>query len=169
MSCRLFINVFVVLMLVLPGYGEARERLKKDYSDKEIVDILKDEGYRAVAIVDERVIEIKVDGRSHFLTVYEDGDLQLYFGVTGYDIPVAAMNEWNMTKRLSRAYIDHEGDPVIEADLLANAGYSDRHLVEFVKVFVEVVNVFRNFLLSQDRSGAAGESGDLTPTVTQRT
>lgn len=42
------------------------------------------------------------------LYVCDDDDLQLYFGVTGYDIDAATINEWNLSCRLSRAYLDEE-------------------------------------------------------------
>lgn len=148
----LFFRCFVIALvgLALSSAALAADKPRKSYSDKELVAILKAEGFAAANIFDERVIEIKVNGQAYYLNVYDDDDLQMYYGVTGYSIPVAAMNEWNRTRRLSRAYIDHEGDPVIESDLLANAGYTERQLVEFVKVFIDVVDVFRDYLREAD-------------------
>ncbi|MEO0997785.1 MAG: YbjN domain-containing protein [Pseudomonadota bacterium] len=148
----LFYRCFVTALagLVLSSGALAADKPRKSYSDKELVAILKAEGFAAADIFDERVIQIKVDGQAYYLNVYNDDDLQMYYGVTGYSIPVAAMNEWNRTRRLSRAYIDDEGDPVIESDLLANAGYTERQLVEFVKVFIDVVDVFRDYLRETD-------------------
>ena len=146
------IRLFVVIsfVLALPIAAAAQEQLKKHYTDEELVDILKDDGYRAVEISEDRVITIKVDGTTYALYVYDDDDLQLYFGVTGYVLTPEQLNEWNRTKRLSRAYLDDENDPILEADLLANAGYTEQQFLEWFKVFNYSALEFRQFLIEND-------------------
>ncbi|GHA81905.1 hypothetical protein GCM10009069_01230 [Algimonas arctica] len=56
------------------------------------------------------------------------------------------MNTWNRTKRLSRAYIDLEGDPVVEADLLADRGITRVQFANFMTVFQTTVSQFRDFV-----------------------
>ena len=136
------------LPLVAAGQGE----LQKSYTDEELVEILNEDGYRAVDISEERVITIRIDGLTYVLFVYEDDDLQLYFGVTGYEVDADAMNTWNRTKRLSRAYIDDENDPVLEADLLANAGYTKEQFLEWLEVFNFSAREFQQFLIENDKS-----------------
>ena len=55
---------------------------------------------------------------------------------TDQPLPLDSINEWNRTKRLSRAYIDSEGDIALEADLLANGGLNKERVLAFVTVFV---------------------------------
>jgi hypothetical protein len=145
------IRLFVVISFVLAlPMAAAEEQLKKRYTDEELVEILKNDGYRAVEVSDDRVITIKVDGTTYALYVYDDDDLQLYFGVTGYVITPEQLNEWNRTKRLSRAYLDDENDPILEADLLANAGYTEQQFLEWFKVFNYSALEFRQFLIEND-------------------
>jgi hypothetical protein len=103
--------VLLVLAVAIPAIGLAQEQPQKSYTDEELIEILRNDGYRAVELTEDRVISIKVDGLTYVLYVYEDDDLQMYFGVTGYVLTPGHMNEWNRTKRLSRAYLDHENDP----------------------------------------------------------
>ena len=138
--------------LALPVAVNAQQQLKKSYTDEELIEILRNDGYRAIDHTDDRVISIKVDGVTYVLYVYEDDDLQLYFGVSGYAVDAADMDAWNRTKRLSRAYIDDEGDPILEADLLANAGYTEEQFLEWFKVFNYSVLEFRQFLIENDES-----------------
>jgi len=142
----------VLLMFVLFSSmtAGAQGELQKHYSDEELIEMLKDDGFRAVELTEERVIKIRVDGLPYFLYIYDDDDLQLYFGLTGYSVDVNAMNDWNRTRRLSRAYIDDENDPVLEADLLANAGYTKEQFLEWFKVFTYSVLEFRQFLIEKD-------------------
>jgi len=140
----------IVLALAMPLAAVAQEQLQKRYTDNELVDILKEDGYRAVEISEDRVITIKVDGLTYALYVYDDDDLQMYFGVTGYVLTPEHMNEWNRNKRLSRAYLDDEGDPILEADLLANAGFTEEQFLEWFKVFNYSALEFRQYLIEND-------------------
>ncbi len=145
-------TLLLLVCLAFSLTANADATLKKAYSDEELIAILEDDGYRSVELAEERVISIKVDGMTFMLYVYDDDDLQLYFGVTGYDIDTAIINEWNMSRRLSRAYLDGENDPILETDLLANAGYSDEQFLEWVKVFMWSAVEFRQFLVESDKS-----------------
>ncbi len=146
-------RTLLVLFFFLSTASFADETsLQKEYTDEELIAILEAGGYRSVQLVEDRAISIKLDGMTYMLYVYEDDDLQLYFGVTGYDIDVEAINDWNRSRRLSRAYLDDENDPILEADLLANAGYSEEQLLEWIEVFSWATTDFRQFLVENDKS-----------------
>lgn len=159
---------FLCGALLLAGTAIAADELRKDYSNKELVRFLRDDGYSAVKIADtddeRRLIEIKVNGSHYLLQIFDDGDLLLYFGMTGFDISKDAINEWNRQQRLVRAYIDHENDPILEADLLANAGYSERQFTEFLKVFVQLSVEFQSYLREVD--GIQPQHEDTHQTLT---
>ncbi|MEM7762621.1 MAG: YbjN domain-containing protein [Pseudomonadota bacterium] len=146
--------------------------LRKDYSQAEIIGMLRAEGYSAVRDTTsddgERSLEIKVNGITYSMRVFNDGDLLLYFGMTGFDVDVADINDWNRRQRLTRAYLDHENDPILEADLLANAGYNAKHLTEFLAVFIEMSLRYRDHLREVDRAPIvpAEDTGDTHETVT---
>lgn len=149
---RSMFRVMLLAALALPLSALAEEPLKKTYSDEEFIEILKNDGYRAVQKIDDRHIRIKVDGYSYDLLIYGDDDLQLNFGMTGYALDNGDMNEWNRTRRLSRAYLDDENDPILEADLLANAGFTAAQFLEWFEVFVFSASEYRQFLIEQDQA-----------------
>lgn len=105
------------------------------YSVEQLAAMLTEEGYQQVVNKGDHLV-FNVDDIRYALFRLDDGDLQLYFGVTDQPLPLDAINEWNRTKRLSRAYIDSEGDIALEADLLANGGLSKERVLAFVTVFV---------------------------------
>ena len=88
---------------------------------------------------------VKKDGRSVLLIIYGDGDLGIYYGARG-TIPLQAINEWNKTKRLSRAYLDNDNDVALEADLLSNGGMNEEKVVSFVKFFFQSVGQYVDFV-----------------------
>jgi hypothetical protein len=152
MSSNVLRFVIVAAVCAVSLAVAAEEQLRKQYSDEQLIDILRNDGYRAVERSDDRVITVKVDGLSYVLYVYDDDDLQMYFGVTGYVLDAEHMNEWNRAKRLSRAYLDDDGDPILEADLLANAGFTEEQFLEWFKVFNYSALEFRQFLIENDQA-----------------
>ena len=122
------------------------------FTDNQLIRLLKDEGYGAVTSLKEGAIRIKINGRSYILFNLDDGDLQLYYGATGVKLTYRIINEWNRTKRLSRAYLDDKKDPVLEADLLSNGGMTNEKVAAFFRVFVQSVKKFRTYILEKDLS-----------------
>ncbi|MFK8052524.1 MAG: YbjN domain-containing protein [Woeseiaceae bacterium] len=162
-----FFAITLVLSFVLCGSATA-ETLRKDYDNDEIIEILRADGYSAVKEVNgdegQRTIEIKVNGSTYALRIFDDGDLLLYFGMTGFSLTADDINRWNQVHRLTRAYLDSDNDPILEADLLANAGYSPAQMTEFLKVFVQQTVDYMQYLRDVDQSESF-DGGDDSPTL----
>ena len=147
---RSTVALTLTALMLLPAIAAADGQLRKSYSDDDFVEMLRDDGYRAIQKIDDRHLRIKVDGYSYDLLIYDDDDLQLYFGMTGYTLDTNDMNEWNRTRRLSRAYLDDENDPILEADLLANVGFTNAQFLEWFEVFLYSAGEFRRYLSDRD-------------------
>ena len=151
-------TIFTLFLLASAPSLFANSELAKKYSDAELIEIIKGEGYSAVKKAKEGTIHIKIDGRSYFLLNKKDGDLQTYYSIGGANISYKDINEWNKTKRLSRAYLDKDSDLTLESDLLANAGLSEKMVTEFFSVFKGSVKVFRRFIVEQSNINNASDS-----------
>ena len=79
-------------------------------------------------------------------TLISCGDGQS-FRLRGVAVSSQVINEWNRTKRLSRAYLDQDLDPVLESDLLSDAGLTRSQVVRFVQVFVQATRLYEVFLI----------------------
>lgn len=76
--------------------------------------------------------------------------LQLYAGwLTGGAVPCEVTNEWNRLRRGSRAYIDDEGDAVLEADLYLRGGVTWETMRQFIERFEGGMSAFLSYLLSE--------------------
>lgn len=53
---------------------------------------------------------------------------------------------------MSRAYLGDDMDPILETDLLANAGITPKQITEWVEVFLNSATQFRLFLGENDQS-----------------
>ncbi|SDF51902.1 Putative sensory transduction regulator [Thermus arciformis] len=58
----------------------------------------------------------------------------------------ARINEWNREKLFSRAYLDEDGDPVVEADLDLEGGVTDGAIREFLETFRETLEAFADWI-----------------------
>ena len=137
-------------LLALSGASASAESLRK-FSLGQLSEIVKGEGYGTVSLHDDHV-RFKANGRMYGLYLYDDGDLQMYYGISGVQLTPGDINQWNRDYRLSRAYMDDDGDPVLEADLLANAGINEDMVREFIKVFIDSSMRYRLFVMKHDRS-----------------
>jgi Putative bacterial sensory transduction regulator len=78
--------------------------------------------------------------------------MTLYAGFTASSSStVQRMNEWNSTHRFTRAYIDEEGDPVLEMDLnFTFGGVSERQLEDSLALWESSITMFRTFIYGKD-------------------
>lgn len=139
-------RIILIILTLLVSTPVFAQDLLRNLSTGDVETLLKSEGYAAVETYSDSQLLLTVDGHKFLITIFDDGDLQLFYGISGVDTDIDAMNAWNRTKRLSRAYIDEEGDPVLEADLLADRGITREQFVNFINVFKMSVRGFRDHL-----------------------
>lgn len=144
-KASLLLSLTLALALIATS-ASADTMLISKFTDDELVNILKNDGYKSVEKLEDGVLIIQIGGSPYILFNNDDGDLQTYYGLDGANISLEVINEWNRTKRLSRAYLDSSLDPILEADLLANGGLTDKHVTEFMDVFVTSVQLFKCFV-----------------------
>jgi hypothetical protein len=147
---RTFATSALLSLCLLAAPAAQAADLQARFTDNELIQILKGEGYSTASNLKPGAISLKIEGKSYVLFNGKDGDLQLYYGIGGAKVNAEDMNTWNRTKRLSRAYLDSDKDPVLESDLMSDAGLSRKHVTEFLRVFVGSVEQFRRFVA--DRS-----------------
>lgn len=109
---------------------------QRQFTDQDVIKILRADGYSSVELLEKGAIRIKVDGLTYVLFNREDGDLQAFFGVNQTKVSYETINAWNRDIRLSRAYLDRDQDPILEADLLSNGGISNKNITEFFRIFI---------------------------------
>jgi len=146
------VSILALLIVTTFSYPvsspDAKPESKHKFTDSEIVQIMRDAGYSSVKKTEDGFILIKIDEKKFVIYNYKGGDIQAYYGAKGPKISYKDINTWNKKRRLSRAYIDSRGDPVIEADLLSDGGMTAKNITEFFKVFVDVsVSSFRQFVM----------------------
>ncbi len=138
----------VVLSLVLSGPSLVRaddSEVIKEMPAGQIERIVKGfqdvQDFREVA---DGVYAFNVEGIK--MLIFNKGKtLQLHAGFST-KISLSRINEWNRTKRLSRAYNDQDGDANIEADLELTGGVTQQNVKEWLKTYVISLKAFKKHL-----------------------
>jgi Putative bacterial sensory transduction regulator len=64
---------------------------------------------------------------------------------------LASVNEWNQKNSFSRAYVDKDGNAVLENDLVLTGGVSSDSIELFVKTFRDSVARWARFALERKK------------------
>lgn len=133
------------------------QRSKISISD--IVNKIQDAGYRAK--MDDRgeghyLIETSDNGLSFFIRTYPVANEPQYVGSVMFSAAFTAdetemdkfevMNRWNSDKRFVLAYVDEDGDYVLQGDTPVIFGCTAEHIMDFFSVFARAVPTFREYL-----------------------
>lgn len=95
----------------------------------------------------ETMILAKMDMVNVLFFVQEDAlAIQAYAGFKSDNATEARMNAWNRDMRYSRAYIDNDGDAVLELDLPLRGGVTQASFSSFIKTVRMSVAQYRTHL-----------------------
>lgn len=123
---------------------------------KSVAEALQSAGYRAVLgrdSVGDPQIETAASGVRWFVHFFgcEKGSncstVTFSSGWSDGSVKLDKINEWNRDKRFSRAYLDKEGDPILEFDVdLDKGGMSRALFIDNVEFFETSLGAFVQFI-----------------------
>ena len=122
------------------------------FTDRQLVALLRNEGYGKPEMLKKGAIRFRINGLKVVLRNVKNGDLLLWACFSGTGHNLQTVNAWNRKRRLSRAYIDRDGDAVIESDLLSNGGITERNVTAFLRAFAVSIAAYREHLRQSAQS-----------------
>ncbi len=117
-------------------------------SSDDVQRLLRDMGYSPQALEGrDNAWSIEVSGRRAVVMLSSSRqNLALWSYIRGEGrVTMEKVNEWNKTKRFSRAYLDSDGDPNVEWDIDLEGGVSMGAVREGIRTFGIVVEAFKAF------------------------
>lgn len=142
----------LLLSLALAGTGAPRalqaQDLMTSVSDKHMESVLGDMGLTFSKGKQDHTWKVTLGDQNVILSLKNDNtDALLYTYIDVLTSP-SKMNEWNKSKRFSRAYSDDDSNPSIESDLDFAGGVSDETIKAWIKLYRSGVTQFANFVKS---------------------
>jgi capsule polysaccharide export protein KpsC/LpsZ len=137
-------------LLAAPGFTPpmAAQEVVSEVSTEQLQKMLESMGYE-VEQPKEDVLEFAIEGHTA-LAINKKKNIQLYsYFQKQKKMDLKKVNEWNATKRFSRAYLDQDGDAVIEWDVDLEGGTTAGALKESIRTYRLGVMAFVRFLNGQ--------------------
>jgi hypothetical protein len=111
----------------------ADARVIERISGKELLDLMQAEGYSAYLDEDEDIIWT-LDGLKACILRADDGSmLQCCAGFGSEGLGIETANAWNRKVRHSRAYVDGEGDFILELEQSLSGGVTRERIAAFLR------------------------------------
>jgi hypothetical protein len=128
--------------LILAFAGQSAVAASKDdvverVSAAELQRIFGDLGYTGTEIDEDGDLFVRMQGYAVLVLVgsYDGVYISLTTAFADTTATLATVNAWNRDKRFSRAYLDNEMDPVVEAELDLAAGVTIGRIRDFIQTF----------------------------------
>lgn len=134
-------------LLAAPGFTSAMaaQEVVSEVSTEQLRKMLESMGYE-VEQPKEDMLEFAIEGHTA-LIVNKKTNIQFYsYFKKQKRMDLKKVNEWNATKRFSRAYLDQDGDAVIEWDVDLEGGTTAGALKESIRTYRHGVMAFVRFL-----------------------
>lgn len=139
-----FLSMFFAMLITTTlvsttAYAETKMvEVYTKFSDQQLIDIVKKK-YPTVELIEKGKIRITSDSGIK-LVIYngrDDGSLAFRMYFDGDNTSLKSINKWNATKRFLVAYIDKDGDLVLQDDLDVEEGISEAYLLDtLTRIFV---------------------------------
>ena len=146
--------IFAAAALTFAGAAQAQMVSAND--PQTIISALQAGGYKASLDKDstgDPRVQSAASGSKFVITFYGCTNnrgcksVTFYAGWTGTKATMSQMNDWNKGKRWSRAYIDKDGDPVMEFDVdLSNGGISQSLFLNTVGLWEQGMGSFKKII-----------------------
>jgi Putative bacterial sensory transduction regulator len=147
---------YLMAMAALALGGAAQAQMVRASDPQSVVAALQSGGYKAELGKDstgDPRIRSAASGSNFVVTFYGCKDnrdcktVTFYAGWTGTNTSLNQINEWNKVKRFSRAYIDKDGDPVMEFDIdLDDGGMSQPLFIDNVQFWEVAIAAFKKHI-----------------------
>lgn len=118
---------------------------------RQIGKLLKDAGFRDYEIDKDGDIVVRMQGYKVLLLVGTNKNswLLFKFAFSGTHIRLTALNEWNRHVKYSRAYLNKDGDVILESDQDLTGGVTPERIKTFIKSFDLLLVDFIKFIKRQ--------------------
>jgi hypothetical protein len=136
--------LLLALTLVSPLLRAAEPRIVESVTPQQVVKYLAECEFPGGTIDKDGDVIVKMHDVSVLLLVASTKHTVIQFkcSMTGTKATLRLVNAWNQKKRFTKAYLDDDGDPVLEMDLDLEGGVAEDRVRDSIKTFAISVRTF---------------------------
>ncbi|MFB9069157.1 YbjN domain-containing protein [Pseudofulvimonas gallinarii] len=118
-------------------------------SAQRVVDLLGQAGFVGAEIDADEDVLVNMQGYRVLILVgtYKGKNLSMRFALAGTKATHETVNQFDTEKRFGRAYLDRDGDPVLEADLDLEGGVTEARVVDYFRTYNQLMVHFLRAVL----------------------
>lgn len=148
-----FRSLLMGLLLAVSTHGIAAPadgaRVIETITGQRLVELLKDAGFTDAATDEDDDVIVSMQGYRvlFFVGTYEGKTLSARFALAGTQATADTVNTFDSEKRYGRAFLDADGDPVLESDLDLAGGVTEARVRDYIKTYNELMVHFLRAVL----------------------
>lgn len=145
-----FAKFLAALVLVLgisftaPAAEAGTRRAQESFTPQQLRTLVRDAGFDDVRIDGDGDLIVEMQGYVVLILAgsYDNKNLQIRFAIVSNDVDMDDINRWNREKRFTSAYLDGDGDPVLEMDVDYEGGITRERIKDALTTFDRSLRVF---------------------------
>ncbi|GEO82657.1 YbjN domain-containing protein [Pararhodospirillum oryzae] len=133
----------------LPARAWAEGPVVEHLTASQVEQILQSQGFTNITTDQDGDLVVMMQGVKVLVLIGSNKgtSIDMQFSMSGTQATMEKVNTWNKTRRYSRAYLDDDGDPVLEAEQDLAGGVTTARLVDFFQTFVQSLSTFSREVL----------------------
>lgn len=118
-------------------------------SAQRVVELLGQAGFTGAEIDSDQDVLVNMQGYRVLILVgsYQGKNLSMKFALAGTKANHQIVNQFDLEKRFGRAYLDGDGDPVLESDLDLEGGVTEARVLDYFRTYNQLMVHFLRAIL----------------------
>lgn len=139
---RILAALWLTVLLTLPA--RADQTVIEMITASEVESILKELGFTGTRIDEDDDVLVMMHGRTVLIIIGSGNGRQLRASVAfvGVDLGLEQVNAWNRDRILSKAYLDRDGDTILEAEVDLDGGVTVDRVKDWLHTFSFTIDLF---------------------------
>ncbi len=134
-----------LLMLASASIVNAQDtRVVQTLTSAQMKSLLQDQGFPNVEVDSDDDLIVRMQG--YRVIVFVRGGnysrIQFFFALGGTSATMRDVNDWNRTKLFTRAYLDNNGNPVLEMDVDLDGGVTIARIKDSIRTYNQSLAAF---------------------------
>jgi hypothetical protein len=157
--------LWLTTLLTLPAHAD--QTVITSITAPEVESILKDLGFTGTRIDEDDDVIVMMHGRTVLVVIGSGNGRQLRASVAfvGVDLGLEEVNAWNRERILSKAYLDQDGDTILEAEVDLDGGVTVDRVKDWLHTFSFTIDLFVREVIqgeTMDTPAPRRSRGDLS-------